>query len=298
MTDEPPPALAVPLRERRWPAVLGALLTVAMIVALGRELLGDGLAGLTRAVPRDPRFYLAFALLYLVPQGFDFLIFRRLWGVGRAGFAALTRKRIANDVLFGYAGEAYFYAWARARPELTAAPFAAVKDVTITSAIAGNAVTLAITALALPALRPLLSPATFTAVLTSLALVCATSLPFLLFRRRVFGLGASELWRMFGLHVVRIVAGAVLLALAWHYGLPGIGLPELLLLSAGRLLVSRLPFVPNKDLVFASFSLLLIRNNAALVQLIAFTAALTLLVHVALLAGFAAVAIVTRARRP
>ena len=37
----------------RWPAIIGAVLTLAMIAGLGRELLGHGLAGLTRSVVRS-----------------------------------------------------------------------------------------------------------------------------------------------------------------------------------------------------------------------------------------------------
>ena len=118
----------LPSGRRRWPAIFGTLLTIAMIVGLGRQLLGAGLAGLGRSVPADPRFYLYFALLYMsLPIG-DFAIFRRLWGIPLGGgLAALIKKRIANEVVLGYSGEAYFYAWARARATMVAAPFGAVK---------------------------------------------------------------------------------------------------------------------------------------------------------------------------
>ncbi len=68
----------------------------------------------------------------------------------------MNKKRISNDVVMGYSGEAYFYAWARQRAQLVAAPFGAVKDVSILSAIAGNAVTLAMIAIALPVGRNLI----------------------------------------------------------------------------------------------------------------------------------------------
>jgi hypothetical protein len=94
--------------KRRWPMVFGALITVAMIIGLSRELLGSGLAGLSRAVPHNPLFYIAFALLYMSSPAGDYIIFRRLWGIPLSGLAALLKKRIANDVVLGYSGEAYF----------------------------------------------------------------------------------------------------------------------------------------------------------------------------------------------
>jgi hypothetical protein len=278
----------------RWPAIIGALLTLAMIAGLLRELLGHGLAGLSRSVPHDPRFYLCFAALYMsLPTG-DYVIFRRLWRIPLGGLVALIKKRIANEVVFGYSGEAYFYSWARARAKMVAAPFGAVKDVSILSAIAGNAITLAMIAVALPLGRSLLTPDQFHIVLGSAAITLGMSLPFLLFSTRIFSLPTRALWWVFGVHCVRLLAGSVLIALAWHFALPGVSVGMWLFLAAGRLLVSRLPLVPNKDLLFASFAILLIGQDRTLSELIAFTAALTLLVHVVLLALFSLHTLATR----
>ena len=268
----------------RWPALLGGALSLAMIVGLAHQLLGSGLAGLQRAVPVAPAFYLFFVALYLVPPASDYLIFRRLWGLPAAGFAALIRKRIANDVLFGYAGDAYFYAWARRKARGVAAPFGAVKDVGILSAMAGNAVTLATVAAALPFAAALLSAGQTRGILLSGAVVVATSLPFLLFRARVFSLERRLLWWIFAVQVARIVATSLLLALAWAAALPGVAAATWLMLAAARLLVSRLPLVPNKELLFANAAILLIGRDHALADVLAFTAALTLALHVALAA--------------
>ncbi len=280
--------------RRRWPAYIGALVTVAMVVGLGRELFGSGLAGLNRSVPRSPAFYICFAMLYMsLPTG-DYVIFRRLWNIPVSGLAALLKKRIANDVLFSYSGEAYFYAWARAKAKMVAAPFGAVKDVSILSAIAGNAITLAMIAIALPLGHKLLTPDQLQKLMGSAAVVFATSLPFLIFSKRVFSLPRHELWVVFAIHCVRLAAGSLLIALAWHFAMPDVSVGMWLLLAAGRLLVSRLPLVPNKDLLFANFAIILIGQDQALSELIAFTAALTLLVHVVLIVGFGLHGIVTR----
>ncbi len=272
--------------KSRWPVLIGAGLTVLMILGVGRELFDSGLSGLRRAVPGSPWFFVAFAAMYMVPQTFDYLIFRRLWRIPPAGLVALIKKRIANEVLIGYSGEAYFYAWARARAKMVAAPFGAVKDVSILSAMAGNAITLVMVAVALPLGHALLTPNGLRMVEGSAAVSVAMSLPFLLFSKRVFSLPRRELWWIFAMHCARIVVGSVLVALAWHFGMPDVSILMWLFLSAGRLLVSRLPLVPNKDLLFANFAILLIGQDKALADLIAFTAAATLLVHVALLAAF------------
>ncbi|WP_445190834.1 hypothetical protein ACT009_09390 [Sphingomonas sp. Tas61C01] len=287
---QPAPELAglEPLKtiRSRWPAIIGAIVTIAMLVGLGRDLFGAGLAGLGRAVPRNPAFYVAFAALYITPPLVDYVIFRRLWNIPLAGFVALIKKRIANDVVMGYSGETYFYAWARARAHLVAAPFGAVKDVSILSAIAGNTITLAMIAIALPVVRGLIPAEMMRYVYGSLLVIVATSLPFFVFSKRVFSLARETLWWVFSMQCLRIVAGALLLALAWHFALPGVSIGLWMFLTAGRLLFSRLPMLPNKDLLFANFAILFIGQDQALSGLIAFTAAAVLLVHAAFIVAF------------
>lgn len=296
MESAEPPAREPAVPTARWPALLGAVLTIAMVIGLAGELLSAGARGLWQQVPGNPLYYLAFAGLYLASPVGDYVIFRHLWNAPRRALAALIRKRIANEVVLGYSGDAYFYAWARkhaARFGLSA-PFGTVKDVTILSAIAGNAFTLLMIAGTLPFAYRVMS-ATQAHWLAILALVtCATSLPFLIFRRKVFTLPRAELRWVFVAHLVRLVAGTAFVAATWATALPGVALGIWLLLAAARLLVSRLPFVPNKDLLFANVAILLIGHNDALRATIAFTAALTLVVHVAMLAWFGLGAVARR----
>ena len=282
--------------KRRWPMVLAAVVTLLMIGGLARELLGEGLQGLSVTVPQHPLYYVAFALFYLGPPVFDWVIFRRLWGLPMAGMAALFKKRVANEVIVGYSGEAYFYAWARDRLKMVASPFGAVKDVTILSAMAGNAITLAMLAIALPIAKDLFTEAMFETVSWSALAVVVTSLPFLIFSKRVFSLAKATLWWVFAMHCIRLVFGSVMIALAWHFAMPDVSIGMWLFLAAGRLLVSRLPLVPNKDLLFANFAIILIGQGEALSELIAFTAALTLLAHVVSIAGFGASALLGKRR--
>ncbi|RYE04389.1 MAG: hypothetical protein EOP61_00690 [Sphingomonadales bacterium] len=272
--------------KRRWPMILGGGLTLLMILSLGRELFGSGLSGLARNLPANPLFYMAFLVYYLGPPTFDYLIFRRLWKIPLDGMAALHKKRIANEVLLGYSGEAYFYAWARQRTQMVAAPFGAVKDVMILSAIAGNAVTLAVMAVALPLCIELLTPTYQTYAYGSVAVIILMSLPFLIFSKRVFSLPTGDLAWVFGVHCLRIVLGSVVIALAWHFAMPSVPVGFWLLMSAGRLLVWRLPLIPSKELAFSAIAGVLIGQGNALSELMALVAGMVLFCHVALMGGF------------
>lgn len=280
--------------KRRWPMILGGALTLLMILSLGRELFGSGLAGLARNLPTNPLFYLAFMVYYLGPPTFDYLIFRRLWRIPLDGLAALHKKRIANEVLIGYSGEAYFYAWARQRTQMVAAPFGAVKDVMILSAIAGNAVTLAVMAVALPLCIDLLSPTYQNYAWGSVAVIILMSLPFLIFSKRVFSLPRRDLAWVFGIHVLRIMVGSIVIAFAWHLAMPSVPIGFWLLMSAGRLLVWRLPLIPSKELAFSAIAGVLIGQGTALSELMALIAGLALFCHIALIGGFSVQSLVAK----
>lgn len=283
--------------KRRWPMLLGGALTLLMILSLGRELFGSGLSGLTQTLPSNPIFYLVFLLYYLTPPTYDYVIFRRLWKIPLDGIAALHKKRISNEVLLGYSGEAYFYAWARQRTQMVAAPFGAVKDVMILSAIAGNAVTLTMMAIALPFGIDLLTPTYQKYAYGSIAIIIVTSLPFLIFSKRVFSLQRRVLSWIFNMHCMRILTGSALIALAWHFAMPSVPVGFWLMMAAGRLLVWRLPLIPNKELAFSFFAGLLIGEGKALTELMALIAGLTLLGHITLIVAFTLTALIGKLRK-
>ncbi len=104
----------------------------------------------------------------------------------------------------------------------------------------------------------------------------------MIWRRRILSLSRRTLWAVFGIHTARIVATTGLNALAWALVLPDVAIGWWLVLSAIRLLVSRLPFVPNKDVVFAGIAVLALGQDVALSALMAMMAALILATHLIL----------------
>ena len=277
--------------RRRWPTILGSVVSIAMVAMLAYELFDGGWIDLMQALPDNPAFYLIFLIMYAVPVFFDWAIFRRLWRIPTSAIGALVKKRIANDVVLGYSGEAYFYAWSRQRMQMITAPFGAVKDVSILSAQAANLLTLVAMAVAFPFASSVLTAEQLERVGWVAAITVAISLPFILFSKRVYSLPGRELWWVFAMHCLRILAGSFALAWAWHFAMPGVAFTTWAFLVAIRLLVTRLPFVPNKDLLFANIAIILIGQGTDMSELMALTAAMALLLHVAFIAAFGILAL-------
>ena len=267
-----------------WTSWAGVFVSFAILGAVAWHLGDERLTRILAHPPADPWFWLTFAGFYLSLPVADWLIFRRLWGLPLNGVVPLMKKRVSNELLIGYSGEVYFYAWARQHLRLNASPFGAVKDVTILSAIMGNVATLILLVATAPLLADLLpqidvalNPVPF---LASALVVLLSSLGVMLFRRRLFSLDPAELRFVAGVQMGRIVIDAALLAVMWHLALPAVALGWWLTLATGRQLISRLPFLPNKDVVFAAVAVFLVGQQDGIGELMALVATLILATNI------------------
>lgn len=265
---------------------IGPVISLGIFGAVLYQLRGLEFGAVAAMLPRSPLFWLAFAVYYLTAPLFDLIIFRRLWRLPlAAGLSALTRKFVGNEILMGYIGEVHFYSWARSRLKMVAAPFGAVKDVAILSAVMGNIVTLVVLAAAYPFLGALhigVAPKTLVA---AVAITLGTSLILLLLRGRVLTLGHKDLAFVALVQLARVVVTALLPAVLWHLALPQVALGWWILLAAVRQLLSRLPLLPNKDLVFAGVAVALIGGAAGIDDLMTMMASLILATHLIVGAG-------------
>jgi hypothetical protein len=289
-----PPSVTVSLRPQdrpRWPGgvrLLTSVLSLLVIASVIYEIRGVDLHAIVALIPSSPLFWGVFTASYLTIPAADWLIFRRLWGVGPPAFGALVRKLIYNELLLGYLGEAYFYTWARRHVKLEATPFGAVKDVAILSAMAGNIITLLMLAVAWPLASATQLGLQTRSVVLSLTVVLVTSMAALLWRRQIFSLPRRQLNFIFLTHVCRLITVTALSALLWHLVLPIVPIVWWLLLATIRLLISRLPFVPNKDVVFAGLAVFMLGHEVEIASLLTMMAGLILLTH--LLVGTACAA--------
>lgn len=290
-TDAPEAEIGdpLPLAVRRSPLWRWATpaLSVAILVAVTWQLRTLDIARVRELIPTKPLFWIVFATFYISGIGFDFLIFRRLWRVPAEAFVALTRKLVSNELLFDYVGEVYFYSWARKRLKMATSPFGAVKDVAILSALTGNAVTLVMLIAAWPFLDLLRLSIAGETLIASVGVIIGVSMLFLIFGKRVFSLTRAELWFVAAVQLVRIVVGTALNALLWSIALPNVPLDWWLLLATVRLLLSRLPLLANKDVLFAGVAVFLVGHDTDIQTLMALMATIILATHVVVGVGLA-----------
>jgi hypothetical protein len=246
-------------RNARWVKLtlhaLRWIVPISLLVYLSYSLTQLGWGHVWDARPRAPGFYLVLLLQFFIQPAADLVIYRNLLGIGPTlPLSVMLRKRFLNTVMLDYSGEAYFFFWARRKLDLKKGILLhAVKDSNVLSAGAGLAV-LCLILLALVASRDVNLSAFLPAKLWTFVSIGSLSivlcLGLVIGGRRVTALSRGEIASTFAIHIARSLAVLSLeFALWWLSG----ALPSTLVcleFVALRLLLTRLPLVPGKDLLF------------------------------------------------
>ena len=251
------------------------VLSVAVLLGALWQFHAISWRGMLAIMPTRPLFWIAFVLAHFAPIVADWLIYRRLWNVPASAMVPLARKMISNNLLFGYAGEAYLYAWARSRGVCSAA-FGAVKDVAILSAAVGNAATILVTLVALPFMGVFGPALPMWLLVPSIAIIAVPPVTALLLRHRLFSRPPADLAYIAAVHGGRAAVSILMTGVLWQLALPAVALVTWVVLSALKLLVSRLPLISQKDLVFAGVSVALLGRSTDAAALIALLATLSI----------------------
>jgi hypothetical protein len=302
-SDRPPLPASQPVRRRpvatlqdlgRWVAAperarLRRLAGWAVMLAVAAWLvlrLGDiGWAELWAARPSSPLYYVLVLAAYLVLPVADTLIYRRLWAIRFwPSLPAFLRKRIYNSALLGYSGEVYLLMWARKRVDQVDRALAhAIKDTNILSAVVSTYVLAALILYLITQTAFGFSDDAFGWWAAGTLLFAALAPGAFLFRRHFMVLSAGTALFVLFVHTVRFLGGQALLLAQWRVELPEIGWTALATLLAAQMLVSRIPFLPNRDLLFISIGISLAgplaMPQAALASLLLMTSALQQVLH-------------------
>jgi hypothetical protein len=276
----------LPLAVRQSPLWRWATpaLSVAMLAVIAWQLFGERKLDLVSAIPAKPLFWIVLLSYWAAPIVSDFIIYRRLWNIPYEGLIALARKQVGNALLFDLLGEAYFYGWARRKVKMATSPFGAVKDVTILSALVGNAVTLLLIAVALPYFDmqlPSAGPVTAQRVALAIGAVMLVSVLIIIFGKRLFSLAKADLWSISLVHLLRVLATTGLIALAWSLYDPAVNFQAWALLAVAKLMLSRLPLFLNAEVIFAFIVISIPGTSNSVVQVVGVVTILTLLIHFA-----------------
>ncbi|MEO0399046.1 MAG: hypothetical protein AAF224_06425 [Pseudomonadota bacterium] len=239
-------------------------LTLAgVIIYLIYELSQVGWLEVAHNLPTAPLFYVFFILRFLALPLSEIPAYELVWKQPLWRYVtAFIRKRVYNFAVVGYSGEAFFTLWARRNLALSdKAVLTGIKDNNILSAFASNSATVVLVVIVAfnGALGPALEALPGAKVLFALAFLSSLALAVtvIFFHKKLLHVSAGMAARLTGIHGLRMVVVMALHAAMYAAALPGGAFTAWLVLIALQLVLSRIPFLPNLDLVFLSAALAL-----------------------------------------
>ena len=256
----------------------GIVLTALLLALVCWRLRGIGIATFAPLASAGLLFWCVFAMDYLHGPIGDWIVFRRLWGVGPKAIVPMIRKLVLNALFVSYSGDALVLAWAKRRGDTAAHAFAVVKDTAILSALAGSTVTVVLTLMSLHPLAYALGMTPGT-LLLSVSLLTAFPVLAVCLRNAVLHLPARDLVFAYGVHLARTSANVGLQGAMWYLLLPSAPLGTWVMLSAARMVVSRLPMIPNKDIALAAVAMMLFPAQLQMAGIVMVTGTLITVAH-------------------
>jgi hypothetical protein len=221
-----------------------------------------GWGAVLASLPTTPWFYLLFLVMFLTLPLTETVIFRLLLDrrIGLADIGVFIRKRVLNSAFVGYSGDFYLFVWAKRHLGLSTRKAGhAVKDNAILSGLASTTVTaLLVAAFWLTGQAGLVAGWLDTGAGKSLAVVfcAAVLLPVLLrFRGRIFAATGRVASAVLGIHMARGLFLLLVQSAQWWVVLPNQSWTTWLIFLTAQMVISRLPFIPNRDLLFLSAGL-------------------------------------------
>lgn len=246
--------------QRRSAKIAGRLLHMGVVAAvlyiLIEKLSNIGWQAVWAAMPETPFFYIFFLLMYFTHPIGEWLVYRKLWGNSiKPHFTVFLKMRVYNLALVSYMGEAFLALWAKRNLGLSGRNAAsAVKDSNILSALVSNSITLLL--LAVFFLGGSIEKVTAVHPDYGFYMSLAFGLGILLvplvlyFQKKILAAPKETIRHILQIHALRLIAVLVLQLGFWSSAIPEAPMEAWLLLLTAQMVLTRIPFIPNTDLMF------------------------------------------------
>jgi hypothetical protein len=237
------------------------LFLAVILIWLIYQLTGIGWGNVWRSLPTQFAFYLLFILMYFQLPLFEVLIYRVTWVFNSLkSIPIFLLKRVYNTDLLGYSGEVYFYIWARKNLLLEERDiFLIIKDNNIISSIASTIVAFVLLSLFLFTGQIKIiewiidqNQAYFWGGILATILIAFL---FIKFRQFVITMTMRNAYKIFSIQMFRLTLLQTMNVLVYYVVIPDAPLHVWFTLISVEIILSRIPFLPNRDLIFVGMSI-------------------------------------------
>lgn len=282
-------------KGKRIGKILRYVFLVSIISFLFYQVSQIGWSEIWASLPTTPWFYIIFLILYIsLPMTEQYIYRQSLDFSFTDGLKVFIKKKILNQEIVGYSGEAYFYIWAKNNLNVSSKKLLSIiKDNTIISSIASTLTAFVLLGCFLGIVnvnvldgswfdkRTLIFGGIIIAILVSTLIV---------FRKKIISVNKVTARKMFLAHEARIIWVYTFEVLQWFSALPHIPIYIWFTFLSVRIISSRIPLLPNRDLLFLSASAGIAKyvevDEAAMVSILLTTTVLTKIMNLVLFLVF------------
>lgn len=241
---------------KRLVKVFNFVLTAGIIAYLFFRLSRIGWNKVFQSLPVTPWFYVLLLLMFFTLPFFQMIIYGgELKSKSLNLFLAMLMKRALDKDVLGYSGEMYLYLWSRKHTGLDGKTILhIVKDNIIISSMASTLLAALLLILFFLTGKIVLPENARGTGLTALFLLMGVLL-FLFplavkFRKSIFFLSRKKICRYFSLHLFRLILVMGMQLMQWAVVMPRISWENWFTLLSLQIIITRIPFLPSRDLIF------------------------------------------------
>lgn len=250
-------------RGKSLSRLAGKLFHACIIFILIWQIWAVGINEVISSIPVHPLFYIIFLILYTGLPLSEYFIYRRMAPIPFIESQwILHYKRIYNKFLIGYSGEVYLFTWLNNRFQTSKNEvFAFIRDNNSLSVIASWIVVSGISGWLLltdeTGLVTMIQQEIRLFLLVFLAGIALYVTLAAVFKRKLYSLSLHDTSAIFSIHILRTALLAILQVYQWYIIIPDAGLQLLFNFLALQMVIGKIPFIPNKELIYISLSLYL-----------------------------------------
>lgn len=237
------------------------LINAGVLVWLVYELTEIGWREVWKSLPTQPLFYILFLGMFFQLPFFEVIIYRVTWAFNAVkSIPIFLLKSVYNKDVLGYSGEVYFFLWARNTLDMGSTEiFKIIKDNNIISSIASTLFSLALLSVFLFTdqikILEWIADQNQLYFYMGIVLVIIVVLLFIRFRHFVISMPLKTAYKIFSIQMFRLFLIQVFNLLMYYIVLPDTPLYIWFTYIAVEIILSRIPFLPNRDLIFTGMGI-------------------------------------------
>jgi hypothetical protein len=241
-----------------WKKWFNRAVQIGIVGVLFYQLSLVGWGEVIRSLPTNPLFYILQFAIYMALPISELFIYKKTWRFKFSqGLPVFIYKKIYNSDVITYSGEVYLYYWAKKHFEASRKEIISViRDNNILSTVSSTIIAILLIGIFLT-----FGHVGFNEIVGNegrfwlpwiVLLVLVLSAVAWHYRHLWFSLSKRETLHILGIHTIRLLAVHTLELLQWVVAIPMVSLTSWFSLMAAKIATSRIPLLPNKDLLFVS----------------------------------------------